>query len=86
MSLVRKNFPEKAETIYTAQKNKNYVICHIPNNIPNISLLKNLGIRKDSQIFKKHTYRLGGPVLVSVDLREIALGKDIAEQIIVKEA
>lgn len=82
MSLARKRSPEKTETIYTAQKNKNYVICEIPN----ISLLKNLGMRKDTQVFKKHTYRLGGPVLVSVDLREIALGKDIAEQIIVKEA
>ncbi|HHW06809.1 MAG TPA: ferrous iron transport protein A [Clostridia bacterium] len=69
-------------SVYHAPNNKNYVV----RDVPNISLLKSLGIRKNSQVYKKRTYRLGGPVLLVVDAREIALGKDIAEQIIVEEA
>lgn len=68
--------------IYEVKNNKPYII----QEIPDLKLLNSLGIRKNVQVFKKHSYRLGGPVVIKVDMSEIALGKDIAEKIVVREA
>lgn len=70
------------KNIYEVKNNQAYII----QDIPDMKLLKSLGIRKNAQVFKKHSYKLGGPVLLKVDMSEIALGKDVAEKIIVREA
>lgn len=69
-------------SIYEVKNNKVYVI----QDVPDIKLLNSLGIRKNVRVLKKHSYRLGGPVVIKVDTSEIALGKDIAEKILVREA
>jgi len=57
------------------------------SHLPNIGLLQNLGLRVGSRVTVENRYALGGPVLLRVeDSFEIALGKDIATQISVKEA
>lgn len=65
------------KTLYSSEKGKNYLVTQIPD----ISLLENLGIFVGSQILKKRTYKLGGPVLVEIDTREVAIGKEIAKLI-----
>ena len=55
-------------------------------SVPNIALLQNLGLRAGTQATLQNRYKLGGPVLLRVeDTYSIALGKDIAEQIAVRE-
>jgi len=67
-------------SIYQAKDGKEYVI----TSAPEIGLLRSLGIVKDKSIHKRMTYKLGGPVLLMVESSEIAIGKDIAEQILVR--
>ena len=67
-------------SIYQAKDGKEYVI----TSAPELGLLRSLGIVKDKSIHKRMTYRLGGPVLIMVESSEIAIGKDIAEQILVR--
>lgn len=69
-------------SIYEVQNNKSYII----EEIPDVKLLQSLGIRKNAKVFKKLSYKLGGPVVLAVDMSEIALGKDVAEKILVREA
>jgi predicted RNA-binding protein (virulence factor B family) len=55
-------------------------------SVPNIGLLKNLGLRKGSKVAIQNRYKLGGPVLLRVeDAYSVAIGKDIATQIAVQE-
>ena len=55
-------------------------------SIPDIRLLKNLGLRAGTRVKIQNRYALGGPVLLRVEgAYSIALGKDIAEQISVQE-
>jgi hypothetical protein len=52
--------------------------------IPDILLLKNLGIRPGIQIHIKTRYAFGGPLLLQVEgMYSVAVGKDIAKQIMV---
>ncbi len=67
--------------LYEVEKDKNYKIL----NCPEVSVLNSLGVFNGSNVFKKETYKMGGPVLVLVDLREVAIGKDIAVEIEVEE-
>ena len=54
--------------------------------IPDISLLENLGIRVGTELCILNRYQLGGPVLLRVESAySVALGKDIAVQISVRE-
>jgi len=54
--------------------------------VPNIGLLQNLGLRIGTQVKIQNRYALGGPVLLHVDgAFVVAIGKDIATQIAVKE-
>lgn len=55
--------------------------------VPSIGLLNNLGLRVGTQLYIKNRYPLGGPLLLQIeDSFSIAIGKDIATQIAVKEA
>ena len=55
-------------------------------SIPDIGLLENLGLRVGTHITLKNRYALGGPVLLRIEgAYSVALGKDIAQQISVKE-
>jgi len=55
-------------------------------SIPNIVLLENMGLRAGTQVTVQNRYGFGGPVLIRVDgTYSIAVGKDIATQITVRE-
>ena len=54
-------------------------------NVPDVDLLKSLGIREGASIEVICRYPLGGPVLVRVEeLSAVAIGKDIATLVSVK--
>ena len=69
------------KNLYSAKEKVTYTI----GEIPEFNLLKTLGIFQGSKIFKKRTYKLGGPVMITVNERDVAIGKDIALQIQLKE-
>lgn len=45
---------------------------------PNVSILNTLGVYEGGILTKKDKYNLGGPVLLEISGREIAIGKDLA--------
>ncbi|NLW56814.1 MAG: ferrous iron transport protein A [Firmicutes bacterium] len=69
-------------SLYNAPDN----CCYTVSDVPNVKILNSLGFYPGTLIHKKKRYRLGGPVLVNLATREIALGKDIASAILVEEA
>ena len=69
-------------SLYQAKKNR----VHQVTSTPNISLLENLGLRNGTRLVVQNRYALGGPVLLRIENAfTIAVGKDIAIQISVKE-
>jgi len=55
--------------------------------LPKIPLLESLGLRKGTMVSINGRIKLGGPVLLRVENAfVVAIGKDIATQILVKEA
>lgn len=74
------NSEDKTQSIYNAKDNLQYII----TNAPDLGILKSLGIVKDACVRKIMTHKLGGPVLIKVESSEIAIGKDIAEKIMVR--
>lgn len=66
--------------LYDAKDGQQYVVMRAPE----VGLLRSLGIVENAVVQKKHTYRLGGPVLLQIDSCEIAIGKGFAEKIIVR--
>jgi hypothetical protein len=76
----KNNSEEKTQSIYYAQDNLKYII----TNAPELGILKSLGIVENASIHKMMTHRMGGPVLIKVESSEIAIGKDIAERIMVR--
>ena len=53
-------------------------------SIPDVGLLKNLGLRVGTNLAVQTRYSLGGPVLLRIeDTFTVAVGKDIATQIAV---
>lgn len=66
--------------LYSAE-NKKYEV----KEVPEIDLLKSLGVFDGAIITKKTTYNMGGPVLILIDSREVAIGKDTAILINVEE-
>ncbi len=68
-------------SLYHLKDDKEYIV----TKTPGVHLLDVLGIFEGSKITKKATYKNGGPVLVSVNGREIAIGRDYAMAIEVKE-
>ncbi|MDD3766701.1 MAG: FeoA family protein [Eubacteriales bacterium] len=67
--------------LYDAPENQEYLVCKVPN----ISILCSLGIYPGTVIGKIKKFKLGGPVLINLATRKIALGKDIAKDIVVTE-
>jgi len=68
--------------LYQAEKNRVFQVI----SAPNIHLLENLGVRHGTRIVVQSRYSLGGPVLLRVENAfTVAVGKDIAIQIKVKE-
>jgi len=69
-------------SLYQARKQGSFQVA----SVPQIQLLENMGLRTGTQITVQNRYGLGGPVLLRVEgSYDIALGKDIAQQITVKE-
>lgn len=69
--------------LYEANKsNKNK---YRVTSVPDIPLLESLGISTDTVVTVNNKYAFGGPVLLRVDTATIAVGKDVAEQILVEE-
>lgn len=68
-------------TLYDVKKSKK---CRV-KSIPDIPLLESLGISNDTIITVNNKYAFGGPVLLKVDTATIAVGKDVAEKILVEE-
>lgn len=67
--------------LYSMQNEKECQIKSMPEN----SVLNSFGVYKGAKICKKVTYNVGGPVLIEVKGREVAIGKDIAMLIKVEE-
>jgi Fe2+ transport system protein FeoA len=68
--------------LYEAKKNHVFQVA----SIPNIGLLENLGLRNGTKVVIESRYALGGPVLLRVENAfAVAIGKDIATQIAVRE-
>ena len=68
--------------LYEAKGNRIFRV----DSVPNIGLLKNLGLRVGTQVTVQSRYSFGGPVLLRVENTfAVAIGKDIATQIAVKE-
>jgi len=55
-------------------------------SVPDIGLLEGLGLREGTQVTIQSRYAFGGPVLLRVeDTYSVALGKDVAKRIAVRE-
>ena len=68
--------------LYEAKKNGIFQV----TSVPNIGLLENLGLRNGTRVVVQSRYALGGPVLLRVENAfAVAIGKDIATQISVRE-
>jgi len=69
--------------LYEAKKQCNFEV----TSVPAVNLLESIGLRVGSRINIKNRYAFGGPVLLRVEeAYDLALGKDIAQQIAVKVA
>ncbi|MCL2574047.1 MAG: ferrous iron transport protein A [Defluviitaleaceae bacterium] len=72
----------KTINLYDAKKEKVLQVTFVPS----ISLLENLGLRNGTKVVVQSRYGFGGPVLCRVENAfAVAIGKDIATQIAVKE-
>ena len=55
-------------------------------SVPEIGMLESLGLREGTRVTVQSRYAFGGPVLLRVEgAYSVALGKDIARQIAVRE-
>lgn len=63
--------------LYSSNNDEWYTIV----DIPDMAMLNPLGVFVGAKILKKHTYKMGGPVLISINSREVAIGKDLATKI-----
>lgn len=78
----RRHVQAHPDSVYLAESHKEYIV----EKLPTVGLLPCLGIYPKSRVKKSYRYRFGGPVVLTVGNREVAVGKDIASHIIVKEA
>lgn len=67
--------------LYETANQKSYLIIKAPD----LPLLSSLGIYEGSVVEKCNTYKHGGPVLLMIEKREVAVGRDIAMQIEVED-
>ena len=70
-----------SQNLYEAACNANYELI----SVPDINLLKSMGIHAKLQVHKKYRYAFGGPVILKIDHGQIAVGKEVASQIQVRE-
>ena len=76
-------FDDQSMSLYEAKERGTFQVTFIPK----IKLLENMGLRAGTQITIQNRYALGGPVLLRVEeAYDLALGKDIARQIAVRES
>lgn len=69
-------------SLYSANKKTNLQVV----SAPSIGLLQSLGLRVGTHVAVLNRYFLGGPVLLRVENSfSVAIGKDVATQISVKE-
>jgi len=69
-------------SLYEAKKMGTFQVA----SVPKIGLLESMGVRIGTKITVQNRYALGGPVLLRVEgAYSVALGKDIAQQIAVRE-
>lgn len=68
-------------SLYTSDNDENYTV----TSAPELPLLYSLGIYEGSKLIKKNTYKGGGPALVLIETREVAIGKEIALNIQVEK-
>ena len=68
--------------LYAANKKGRFQV----TSVPSIGLLESMGLRTGTYVTIQNRYAFGGPVLLRVeDAYSVALGKDIALQIGVKQ-
>ena len=68
--------------LYEAKKHSIFQVA----SMPNVGLLQGMGLRVGTRVAVQNRYALGGPVLLKVESTySVAIGKDIATQIAVKE-
>ena len=76
-----KILPSDVSNLYEAPAERMYEISEMPDT----GLLESLGVRLKAYVYKKYAYSFGGPVLVTIDDSKIAIGKDVARKICVRE-
>lgn len=69
------------KTLYDVKSNCKCLVKSVPNAV----LLEQLGVFEGAVITKKQSYKFGGPCLIEVYSREVAIGKEIAVCIEVEE-
>lgn len=67
--------------LYYGINEQGYIVTDVPSN----PLLNTLGVFKGARIIKKTTYKFGGPALIMISSREVAIGKDLATQISIEK-
>ncbi|KAB2951807.1 ferrous iron transport protein A [Heliorestis acidaminivorans] len=67
--------------LYNIDQKSKYVI----EQIPQVGLLKSLGLREGATVTVLSQQPLGGPIVIKIGSRHIAIAKDLADQITVKE-
>ncbi|AFS77430.1 FeoA family protein [Gottschalkia acidurici 9a] len=68
-------------TLYELDKSRKCILAKTPGN----SLLNSIGVREGKKVSMVTKQPLGGPIVVQVDKRNIAISKDIACQIEIEE-
>jgi Fe2+ transport system protein FeoA len=69
------------QSLYEAKPGKEYTIVRTPD----FRLLSSIGLFNGAKVKMESKYALGGPVSVSLSTKKIAVGKDLATQIYVRE-
>jgi len=69
------------QNLYDAQPGKEYTVLETPE----YKLLSSIGLFSGAKVRMESKYGLGGPVSLSLSTKKIAVGKDLATQIYVRE-
>jgi len=68
--------------LYEARKRGTFQVA----SVPQIKLLESMGLRIGTKVTLENRYVFGGPVLLKIEgAYSVAIGKDIAQQIAVRE-
>ncbi len=67
--------------LYNAKNGCNYIVVDTPEE----NTLESIGIFPGAQVKIESRYRFGGPVAISLGSRSIAIGKGLAEEILIEE-